>query len=275
MMVCTSPFRLRGDGRLYRHFDLTENKIVHSKYIIVPCGQCMACRINRSNEWSDRISHELALYNTACFATITYDDPHLPPNASLSKRDIQLWLKLLRKHLKKTIKYYICGEYGGTTFRPHYHGIFINISPHEMKTLGKRLWNKCDPQQFRVSMAVPETINYTTKYIQKTALGESAKSSYDANNLERPFALMSKGIGKSYMQNSINRKKISDQLCIITSSGARHPLPKYYKKLLWLGPEEYPYQTRGELEEIAKKRVSGKETERILAKKVSLKKDKL
>lgn len=46
----------------------------------------------------------------------------------LYKKDIQNYLKKLRYEIKKagfseSLRYFICGEYGGRYFRPHYHGI--------------------------------------------------------------------------------------------------------------------------------------------------------
>lgn len=47
---------------------------------------------------------------------------------TLCKRDIQLFLKRLRKQFKKfneSFRFFCCGEYGPQTFRPHYHLLFF------------------------------------------------------------------------------------------------------------------------------------------------------
>ena len=48
---------------------------------------------------------------------------------TLHKRDIQLYLKKARYHYAKNFKakfrYFLCGEYGPQTFRPHYHILFF------------------------------------------------------------------------------------------------------------------------------------------------------
>jgi hypothetical protein len=80
------------------------------------------------------------------FATLTYDDEHLPEDGSVHKRDVQLFLKRLRKHYKKPLRYFAVGEYGESSLRPHYHIIlfgypncaWINTRPR------KSCCNVCD-----------------------------------------------------------------------------------------------------------------------------------
>lgn len=94
----------------------------------VPCGKCMACRISKTAEWTKRLMDEKE-GKPACFITLTYDDPHLPPSG-LVKEDLTNFIKRLRRRLEpKTVKYYACGEYGDTTARPHYHIIVIGWEP--------------------------------------------------------------------------------------------------------------------------------------------------
>ena len=64
--------------------------------------------------------HEAQMHEENCFLTLTYDEKNLPENLSLRHRDIQLFLKRLRKKVGE-IRYYMCGEYGGINGRPHYH----------------------------------------------------------------------------------------------------------------------------------------------------------
>ena len=63
----------------------------------LPCGQCIGCRLERSRQWAIRCVHEASLYKDNCFLTLTYDDEHLPEDGSLNVRDVQLFLKKLRK----------------------------------------------------------------------------------------------------------------------------------------------------------------------------------
>lgn len=57
-----------------------------------------------------------------CFVTLTYSDDHLPSDGSLNPKHMQDWLKRFRKAIEPTkVRYYLVGEYGDTTQRPHYH----------------------------------------------------------------------------------------------------------------------------------------------------------
>lgn len=100
---------------------------------IVPCGKCLGCRIDYSREWANRMCIELDDNPRAVFLTLTYNDAHLPRSDSgrptLCKRDLQLFWKRLRKSFPGvTIRYYVAGEYGPKTLRPHYHAIVYGIS---------------------------------------------------------------------------------------------------------------------------------------------------
>lgn len=60
------------------------------------------------------------------FVTLTYSDEKLPPNGSLLKKDLQLFMKRLRsKYPSQSIRYFGVGEYGDQTKRAHYHIIVM------------------------------------------------------------------------------------------------------------------------------------------------------
>ena len=96
----------------------------------LPCGQCIGCRIDKSRDWACRCYHEASMYDENCFVTFTYDDENLPENGSLtrgSQSDFTLFMKRLRKKVKKKIRYFQCGEYGDTTGRPHHHACLFGF----------------------------------------------------------------------------------------------------------------------------------------------------
>lgn len=92
----------------------------------VPCGKCVACKLERSRQWAMRLLHEASCHASSLFVTLTYDDAHLPPGETLVKRDLQLFFKRLRKACGPC-RYYAVGEYGSRTFRPHYHALLFGV----------------------------------------------------------------------------------------------------------------------------------------------------
>jgi len=62
--------------------------------------------------------------------TLTYSPEHVPKDGSLRPRDAQLWLKRLRKALwPQTLRFFLVGEYGDETRRPHYHAAVFGVDP--------------------------------------------------------------------------------------------------------------------------------------------------
>lgn len=64
---------------------------------------------------------EAAQYVDNTFATLTYSDENLPANDSVSPREVQLFIKRLRKLYPVKFRYFAVGEYGEDSGRPHYH----------------------------------------------------------------------------------------------------------------------------------------------------------
>lgn len=116
----------------------------------LPCGQCVGCRLERSRQWAMRCMHEASLYSRNCFITLTYNNEHLPSDKSLQYPDFQKFMKRLRKRFNGVdrsanpdskdqypIRFYMCGEYGETFGRPHYHACLFNFDFPD-KTLYRR-----------------------------------------------------------------------------------------------------------------------------------------
>lgn len=98
-----------------------------------PCGQCLPCRLNRRRLITHRLLLEQRCHEFSSFFTLTYNDESLPLDGSLVPVHTQLWLKRLRAKLGPTrpLRYYLVGEYGDETFRPHYHPALFGVSPLE------------------------------------------------------------------------------------------------------------------------------------------------
>lgn len=101
------------------------------KYINLPCGRCIGCRLERSRQWAIRCVHEASLYEENCFLTLTFSEKYINSTAELRKSDFQKFMKRLRKENKgKKIRFFHCGEYGEKSGRPHHHVILFN---HDFK----------------------------------------------------------------------------------------------------------------------------------------------
>lgn len=137
--------------------------------ISVPCGKCLACLERKRNTWSYRLEYELKSHYFATFVTLTYSDENLPKDLSVSRRELQLFIKLLRFHLKKPIRYYAIGEYGTKYGRPHYHLIIYGLHHILDAKLVQDVWKKGHTLCIDAN---PKTINYITKY---HIIGKNAK----------------------------------------------------------------------------------------------------
>lgn len=143
------------------------------------CGQCLPCRINKRRLWSTRIMLESYMHTASSFVTLTYDDAHLPENETLVPDDVQLWLKRLRKAYKAPLRYFLVGEYGDLSQRPHYHlalfGLacltpFDYVGPARFKCacpnclLVRKTWKKGRTQIDRLE---PDSAHYIAGYVTK------------------------------------------------------------------------------------------------------------
>lgn len=90
------------------------------------CGQCMPCRFNKRRIWAHRLMLEAKCHDRKCFATLTYAEE--PKGSSVNIKHVQDWLKRLRKKLQpKKIRYFVVGEYGEVSGRPHYHAALFGL----------------------------------------------------------------------------------------------------------------------------------------------------
>lgn len=99
---------------------------------LFPCGQCVPCRINRRRVWTHRIMLESLQHDQNSFVTLTYEDAGLPVTRdgvpSLRKEDAKEWLKRLRRRYEPArLRFYLVGEYGDQSWRPHYHAVLFGF----------------------------------------------------------------------------------------------------------------------------------------------------
>ena len=216
--------------------------------LVIPCGQCVGCRLERSRQWAVRCTHEASLHQDNCFITLTYNDENLPADKSLHVDHFQKFMKRLRKRFGDGIRFYHCGEYGEKYMRPHYHACLFNFDFPD-----KKLWKIVNDQRLYISDALQElwpfgfsTIGsvtfesaaYVARYIMKKVNGEKADSHYERVDLEtgevyklKPeYTTMSRrpGIAHDWYEKFKSDVFPSDFIVI---NGKKVKPPRYYDSL--------------------------------------------
>lgn len=137
-MPCFSPIQAyRGpDGGVYFPGSKRPSADRNAE-LLIPCGRCLGCMVQRSQDWTVRCVHEASCWNANSFVTLTYDDEHLPFRGDLVHRDWQLFHKRLLSHARRVarkagvpflgIPFYMCGQYVPDTGRPHFHGLLFGF----------------------------------------------------------------------------------------------------------------------------------------------------
>lgn len=169
--------------------------------IPVPCGSCPECTARRTSGWSFRLVQQEKVSSISLFVTLTYDTKYVPISCngfmSLSKRDVQLFLKRLRKETTKrkrrngAIKYYAAGEYGGKTKRPHYHLILFNAEHDDILSAWRDPKTKQPIGSVHFGTVSGASVGYTLKYIHKKCFRPMHRN----DDREPEFGLMSKDLG--------------------------------------------------------------------------------
>lgn len=156
----------------FNKFVKTDHRML---FIEVPCGTCLECRIQNARQWADRCVLEAQQYKYNYFVTLTYDDYFLPAKNSLEPRDLQLFLKRLRKKFKGTkIRFLASGEYGDSSFRPHYHLILFNCPIDDLtymferqEVIGEHVEFKNDKDGNPVAVTIPHYGPYLKYNLEK------------------------------------------------------------------------------------------------------------
>lgn len=207
----------------------------------VRCGKCPTCYASRASEWSVRLMEEESISKTSHFVTFTYDNDnvHLTENGfmGLNKNDIQKYFKRLRKahvgNAKSSIRYYCVGEYGGRTKRPHYHALIFNADEQLIEDAwsikGKKLG------QVFFGTVTGNSVGYCLKYMTKVS---KIGLSYLDDRIPQ-FALMSKGLGASYIEKMIfwHRDDLENRMYIPLQDGKKATMPRYYKERIYFNTE--------------------------------------
>lgn len=193
--------------------------------------------------------HESRMHEVSSFVTLTYKDECIPYGDTLHYPHFQDFMKSLRHKLApKKVRFFMCGEYGETTRRPHYHVALFGCGfqgdryPWRMSSAGfqlyrspllEQLWDFGNAEIGDLSF---ESAAYVARYCTKKITGDKADAHYaklvpDTGEIVQcvpEFARMSlkPGIGgdwwSKYRQDYYWR-----DYCIM--EGRQVPLPRYYR----------------------------------------------
>ena len=227
--------------------------------IEVPCTMCIGCQLQRSFEWGIRAMHEAQMYQSNYFVTMTYSDEHIPKDHSLKKSDHQNFLKKLRRKIEpEKLRYFLCGEYGEQTSRPHYHACLFNVrlDDLEFRTVnekGDRLYasQKLEETWGKGFVTVGELTMETAMYVAGYTLKDTKikrrrdekghlvpytvvdPETGEIEERKRPYMVASNrggGIGAGWFEKF--SKDVEDQI-VIKHKGEyfKTAVPRYYRKL--------------------------------------------
>lgn len=197
-----------------------------------PCGKCPACLANKAQMWTYRLYAESKLHKKSCFVTLTYSEQdisrlYLSPTGiySLDKKELQNFMKRLRKNLSARIRFYGVGEYGGQTKRPHFHLIIFGLGDnHEDHHIIQQAW----PYGFvSVASVSPRSIAYVARYCTKKLFSDGMD--YVAEHVQPEFNLQSNrpGIGFNAIDKGVRCNPDGQMFCWY--EGRKIAVPQYFK----------------------------------------------
>lgn len=215
----------------------------------LPCGQCIGCRQDIAEGWAISCYHESLTQPCSSFLTLTFADEHLPDDYSVSLRDVQLFMKRLRKALGHKVKFFAASEYGSDKFRPHYHILLFGADFRGDRQLFKvteqgplytsqKLSDAWQNKGFcTVGSVTMNSALYCIQYVFDVRGGDLAPGRYERIHpvtgqpvrCAREFRTMSNGIAADYI------KKHRDQLLaapFIVVDGKQYAVPRRYLQLI-------------------------------------------
>lgn len=250
-MPCYHPlkgFRGKGQGRPVA-FTMSA---ACQEMILLPCGQCIGCRLDKAKDWAFRCMAEATLHRDNMFLTLTYNEGNLPYGGTLVPDHLKNFWKRLRKAIAPArIRYYACGEYGEKLSRPHYHAIVFGLWPEDASfqkehrghryftsALIDRAWQGRGFHFF--STVNYKTAGYVARYVCKKQTGDPDRVAAhyfhelpDGNQIFRhpEFSRMSlkPGIGANYFA-AFNREIYPPDAVVV--DGKLQKPPRYFDKLL-------------------------------------------
>lgn len=149
---------------------------------------------------------------------------------TLKKRDVQLFMKRLRKaHVNINwpykISYFLVGEYGGKTRRPHYHAIMFDVDINLVDKVWADMYGA-----IHCGTVTGASVGYTLKYMMK----DSRVPEHKNDDRVPEFQLMSKKLGACYINDRTiawHRDDILNRY-YMPLEDKKLSVPRYYQKYI-------------------------------------------
>lgn len=190
---------------------------------------------------------ESYFHDEITFATLTVDDARVTEktgaiNVSLSKPLVQGWLNRFRMRVAPTrIRYFLVGEYGTATLRPHYHAILFGHPPCLYGGSRPTVYryedrqcscDSCSPvaKSWGVGKVTLDAFNFdSAAYVAGYVVDK-------INEKERPgyesFRLNSDGLGSQIVPFIVNNRdvaRVGSDFNTLSHGGKVLPMSKYLK----------------------------------------------
>lgn len=218
--------------------------LIDGRREFVPCGRCNYCLQARRAEWSFRLRQELKVSSASHFITLTYEKTPLTDSGveTLRKKDLQDFIKRLRKLSPDKVRYYAVGEYGTNFERPHYHAVLFNVPRSILSAHLVTVWGHGHVDIRDLNDAC---IHYVSKF-HLNKFGEQA------GGRAPPFAVMSRrpGLGSNYVE-SHKEWHLNDLRCYTQVNGVMGRLPRFYVDRFFTKEQKEVIRSKGESEKVA------------------------
>lgn len=243
-MTCHTPlkaYRAPGGGVVFKS---SEGYV--DRPVSLNCGQCIGCRLARATAWALRSVHEASLHTQNCFVTLTYSPEQVPADGGLRIRDWQLFAKRVRKELG-SFRFLHCGEYGESSFRPHYHACVFGLDFHrpdwavfQRKHSGDVFTSPLLTSLWGLGHATVgdltfQSAAYVARYVMKKVTGDRSDDAFrriDVSTGEEfyvtpEYVTMSRrpGLGSEWFERYKSDVFPSDE---VIHDGKRFPVPDFY-----------------------------------------------
>lgn len=191
--------------------------------------------------------HEARDHHNSIFATLTYDEAHVP--GELVPSHLSEFLKAVRHAVwrqranfvgnptgdfERRVRYLACGEYGDHTGRPHYHAILFGVTLGDATRATAKLFNS----KALESLWGHGTVNFgglsyaSAAYVAGYTVKSMGRSHCDADGVvkQAPFLRVSlkPGLGQKYAL----RYGKDFYRGVIMDGETPRKVPRYYKKTL-------------------------------------------